>query len=395
MPLYTARVQQAPRRGNASAAGRALRKAALGIAFLMMTLAPVSRCARKAAPHLDDAHPERLVRALDAAGSVVDDAGKSVAPLPHPPLNAVLLDDAGRLVAPPPEAGAPVVDAGVLLRALDTEPEALDALARARTLRVVLDGRRVPVMIRNIGDRTHALYTVRPNVHGSVDWRDPVGEWTRVNEAMSRPFRGSDTRILAMFDPAQDGAVFEWLDGVADSGARVSAAPGTGAGIERMLRRIDEDTIVIFGHVENGSIQVKASNEQTLCEISIERAREIVAARDRTLVVYGCGAGNSGVTGPLNEMRAHEAAERLTRALKAADCGEFFSALASPDAPLLVHDVETIHRRTRASVEWHTLAPAGADGGGGGGAPSVGVLGGRPGVFVDVRDEMLRRHSRL
>jgi hypothetical protein len=305
------------------------------------------------------AQPGRLALMRDGAQVVaVDAAGRRVL---HAALGAegaaLLSDDAlrawvasGLLVAEEQLAGLQAL----VLRALALREEAVQVVRADGSLARL---RRLP----DAGGGTGALAVeakagVYLRLQGAADGAPLLAQ------AIDR----SRLRVVSLLDPS-DADSLHRLDAAAGS-LHLRAAPWSAAELARFVRASHRGTLLVVGHVEDGSFAVRDASGVLLQRVEIAALEEAAASADAALVLLGCGAGVCARSaGFVADVNARHVAAGLRRALDADTMGDALSALARHGGDLLIHEATSQALRSQLRVQ--ALAP----GGGLGSNPVVGV----------------------
>lgn len=300
----------------------------------------------------------------------------------------VALNDGGELTSfrlGEGSSDAVYIESDALQRGLTRDPQTMLALADDGRLRLAIP--RAPPRLRILreGGETRFAMEVGPNLYTEIRaLEDAVRVRGSFKNRLECEFSESQIRVIAMFDRVNDQGSVQQVRMALPRGVGFSTPPRDPDAIEAMLRAVDEDSIVMVGHIEDGMIVAEDAAGMRINAFPLERAQRIAAERDRHLLVLGCGAGRMrGVSGPLENIDAAETARRLSIALRADNTGEFLGALASSRAPLLLHTVVGAKGRLVTSARTMPLsATAGAAGAGGAALVTA--------VFIDSRESDLR-----
>ncbi len=343
--------------------------------------APLTKVARESLGLTLEESVEAFIHSLDQADSSWK-GGRYVA-----------LDDAGEVSVFRIGEGsseAVYIEADAASHMIERNPITMDGLAREGKLRLAIPGEPARLRLQRSGEQTeYAVEVARDLFTPTPTLLDAVQARRSFNTRLKCEFAPRDTRVVAMFDPVGDAGTVGMIESATVNGAKFSKSPPDRAAIEAMLRDIDEDSIVIVGHIEDDLIVAENAAGERVFSFPLDRAREIVAERDRHLLVLGCGAGRAkGVSGPLANIDSAETARRLAAALRSESVGEFLEALASRDAPLMLHTVIGADGRLATSAVSMPVVRATAATAAAGGAATVMTTA----VFIDSRERSFREY---
>ena len=150
------------------------------------------------------------------------------------------------------------------------------------------------------------------------------------------PFRRGDIRIISFFDRGADLDTFEAISATAiQNGAPLHHVRD--ADLSLAFKNARGKIVAAVGHVEGDQFVLRRSDGQPDLKFDVAEVQRLALEHDAALVLLGCETAKFDTGFPF-VAHSRDVAAQLDEALKSESHVDFFSALGSPDVPLVIEE---------------------------------------------------------
>ena len=152
---------------------------------------------------------------------------------------------------------------------------------------------------------------------------------------MAKPLKKDYLRVISLFDP-EDLDLTNLFNNAAKN-VNITFDKILKNSMGFTLSHLKDKIVFIVGHIEDKAFVVQRADGSIVAKFPISILDQEAKKYNVTLILLGCEATSvSKASGFVKPVRDVVVAQRIEKALKADNCGQMLSALATPETPMIV-----------------------------------------------------------